>query len=179
VGADIHAFIEYETERGGPFEFSRGQLALPAEYVLFHALAGVRPQTNDPPLVPPRGLPARVSDEVLRAYFTPVFADEDVAARPPPRGVPFYLLQSEVEATLEYQRGERRGEPGDRHWLVADPDWHTPSWLTYREVLAALAHLGLTVAERSPEFRATLAAMAELATAYGPDRVWLVFWFDN
>lgn len=179
MGSDIHAFIEYDTEQGGLHEFSRGQLSLPAEYALFHALAGVRPQSDEPPLFPPRGLPTRVSDEVLRAYFTSVYADREIAARPRPRGVPFWMLQSEVDASPHYQQCERRGKPGDRHWLVADPDWHTPSWLTYREVLAALAHLGLKVADRSVEFRAALAAMAALADEVGADRVRLVFWFDN
>lgn len=179
MGADIHAFIEYKTERGGPLGFSRGQLVIPADYALFHALAGVRPQSDDLPLFQPRGLPAWVSDDVLRAYFTPVFEDEDVAARPRPRGVSFYLLRSEVEADPGYKRCEQRGRPGDGHWMLADPDWHTPSWLNLREVLAAVAHLGLALADRSVEFRAAVAAMAELANEVGPDRVRLVFWFDN
>ena len=178
MGADIHAFIEYETEWGGLREFTRGQLSLPADYPLFHALAGVRSETDDPPLFPPRGLPERTSTEILTAYFTPVFADEDVSTRPRPRGAPFYLLRSEVEADPRYRDREQRGGPG-RRWTVADPDWHTPSWLTYREVLAALAHLSLSVAERPVEFRAAVAAMAELAGEFGPDRVRLVFWFDN
>jgi hypothetical protein len=179
MGTDIHAFIEFDTQGGRLREFSRGQLAIPPEYALFHALAGVRPQSDEPPLFPPRGLPVRVSDAVLRAYFTPVFADEDVAARPRPRSVPFYLLRSEVEGDPHYLRCERRGCPEDLRWLLADPDWYTPSWLTYLEVLAAISHLGLALADRSVEFRAAVEAMAELANESGPDRVRLVFWFDN
>jgi hypothetical protein len=178
MGADIHAFIEYDTERSGLCEFSRGQLVLPPDYDLFHALAGVRSQSEAQPLFLPRGLPERVSDEVMQTYFTSVFADEDVAARPRPRGV-HYLLRSEFESDPHYQRSERRGKIEDLHWLVADPDWHTPSWLTYRQVLAALAHLGLSVDERSLQFRAVVAAMAAMADEVGPDRVRLIFWFDN
>jgi hypothetical protein len=43
----------------------------------------------------------------------------------------------------------------------------------------ALAHHGLSVEERSPQFRATLAAMEVLSTSYGAENVRLVFWFDN
>jgi hypothetical protein len=177
VGTDIHAVIEYEPDHG-LHAFTEGQLALPADYALFHALAGVRRQTNDPPLYPARGMPERVSNELLRAYFTPVVEDEDARTRPLPWGE-FFILRSKVEANPYYKSCEYWGGPEGPRRLISDPDWHTPSWLTYREVLAALDHLGLSVADRSVEFRAAVAAMAELAREVGPDRVRLVFLFDN
>jgi hypothetical protein len=62
---------------------------------------------------------------------------------------------------------------------VSNPDWHSQSWLNYDEVLAALAYHQLEVTERSPEFRAMLAALAELTRHFGTDKVRLVFWFDG
>lgn len=177
MGTDIHAFIEYESRPGGLREFSRDQLVLPPDYTLFHAL-GQWPESDARPLFPPRGLPDLISSAVAPAYYTSIYEDADARVRPPPLGR-YHLLRSEVESNPVYRRWDYRGGPAGPRQQVADPDWHTPSWLTYRAVLAALAHLGLSVADQSPAFRAAVAAMAELTCEAGPDGVRLVFWFDN
>jgi hypothetical protein len=88
------------------------------------------------------------------------------------------MLQSEVDASPQYQQKRAARKAGDRHWLVADPDWHTPSWLTYREVLARSRtsscrwRIGRwSSALPSPPLR-------PLSDGWS-DRVRLVFWFDN
>ena len=63
--------------------------------------------------------------------------------------------------------------------FVTMPDWHTPSWLTPSEIADALYLHDVDRAALSPQFRAILAMMEELALHLGQQNVRLVFWFDN
>jgi hypothetical protein len=182
MGRDIHAFIELAS-RSAPGHFcaaSRGEINFARDDDLFQALAG-DPQSENPPLYPPRGLPEQGSSELKERYFTPIVEDEEA----PPDRSGFYMLRSEVERMMKdkfhvaHLRCHYWGGPDGPRKLISDPDSHTPSWLTHRELLAALEHHDLSVAEQHVWFRAAVAAMAELAREYGPDRVRMVFWFDN
>jgi hypothetical protein len=65
-----------------------------------------------------------------------------------------------------------------RFGYVADPDWHTPSWLFLSEIHEALAHAKLAVEDLAPEYRVVLDTRASAERWWGR-RARLVFWFDN
>lgn len=71
---------------------------------------------------------------------------------------------------------EPRGIPIDISWFLGDLwgeeklDCHTPSWLRYSE---------LREVENNPAWDFALEKLKMLADIFGPDRVRIVFWFDN
>ncbi len=64
-------------------------------------------------------------------------------------------------------------------WLTAPGLRTAASWLTCREIVAALDHRGCERSELSVEFRIVLTAMGLLDQEYGTGQSRLVFWFDN
>jgi hypothetical protein len=60
--------------------------------------------------------------------------------------------------------------------LLPQPDLTHIGWLTLAELEANLIHRGLEPGDLSSPVRAMLAAMTELAAAYGREAVRLVFW---
>jgi len=116
---------------------------------------------------PPRGLPTNCSSEARELFFT----DSDVVEE---------YLKNEEELSLE-EYAEGVGE-----WALSEyrasgqlplPETFNHSWLNLNELKEALADRDLSVDKLSPAFRAVLAAMDELAGAYGAEKVRLVFGF--
>ncbi|HWQ35516.1 MAG TPA: hypothetical protein VNQ79_21905 [Blastocatellia bacterium] len=60
--------------------------------------------------------------------------------------------------------------------LLPPPELTDVGWLTLAELEANLAHRRLDPGRLSPPVRALLAAMNELAAAFGRDGVRLVYW---
>ena len=95
-------------------------------YRLFAVLAGVRNDYGIVPIVEPRGVPHDVSPEVLKEYVLTV--------------VPERMAENEEERVCTVQEAERWVASGSSVWVeqgrvVTNPDWHSASWLTLRELL--------------------------------------------
>lgn len=99
-------------------------------YRLFAVLAGVRNDYGITPISPPRGVPHDVCPEILNRYVMRVSArpreeyDEDNGVRTCSR------LDAERWIAAGYSRWVVEGQ------LISHPDWHSPGWLTLKELLA-------------------------------------------
>jgi hypothetical protein len=94
------------TTRGGIFTGSK-------DYLFFGAIAGVRNQTDIPPLFPPRGLPTNLSPELRRAVqeFGPphMLGNHDDS----------WLRLSEINAALDQHRVDRNLLSFETHTILA------------------------------------------------------------
>jgi hypothetical protein len=89
-------------------------------------------------------------------------------------------LEDEDETSLEeYARahGDWAVKEYETSGLLPRPELTHIGWLSLAELEANLAHRGLEPGSLSPPVRAALAAMTELAAAYG-QAVRLVFWLS-
>lgn len=86
----------------------------------------------------------------------------------PPRGFPPHFS---VEVYCGYYDFDDEG--------IAHSGSHTPSWLTPPEVRAALAHFEVERATLRTAWWLTLNVLEALEQRLGPERVRLMFWFDN
>jgi len=173
MGCDIHAMLEVEGESPVAFAFNAifaGQASLPRNLAVFGALAGVR--STVPPLYPPRGIPDNVSEESFEEYYLFVINEADAEMY---RG---YGYVTRDEAPIRGRVYWKTSGLQSRFGYVADPDWHTPSWLFLSEIHEALAHAKLTAEDLMPEYRIVLDALASAERWLGR-RARLVFWFDN
>ena len=96
-------------------------------YRLFAVLAGVRNDYGIRPIAKPRGVPDDVSPKVLKEYVLTV--------------VPERTAENEEERVCTARDAERWVAGGSSVWIeegrmVTNPDWHSASWLTLRELLA-------------------------------------------
>ena len=169
MGCDIHAVIECQ-KHGSNWDFA--EVSIARDYQLFAAIAFGDGGITDNLPYPPRGLPPDHSSRVSDLFF--IEADE------------LKKIEAGIDGEEEFQPGEIAKAWGDwavaqylKHRILPGPDWHTPSWLRFNELEAALKHAGLKLEEQSPEFRAVIASMQVLSDAYGDDKVRLVFWFDG
>jgi len=175
MGCDIHCYIEYkrpEPEGWSPFG---GRLNPGRHYGVFAKLAGVRnhPEWGIVPIAEPRGLPEGLAYE----------ADGDSKL--------FVLDRDEVESEgcVSTANAERWVAQGSSKFIdghngpktaVTHPDWHSHSWVTLDELVAALGDpkVGLTADSWSrPGYKALVGAMHALRDEGCEVR--LVFWFDN
>ncbi|HEX4947006.1 MAG TPA: hypothetical protein VFZ34_10090 [Blastocatellia bacterium] len=94
-----------------------------------------------------------------------------------------YLEDTRIDDEEAISLEEYAEQIGD--WALAEfkasnvlppPELTNLGWLTLPELEANLAHRGLDSSKLSPPIRALLAAMNELAAAYGRDGVRLVYW---
>ncbi|HEY8462010.1 MAG TPA: hypothetical protein VIM99_16595 [Blastocatellia bacterium] len=88
-------------------------------------------------------------------------------------------LNDEDETSLEeyaQARGDWAVKEYEASGLPPQPELTHIGWLTLAELEANLAHRGLEPGGLLPPVRAALAAMTELAAAYGREAVRLVFW---
>lgn len=164
MGVAFYSVLEYEQWDS---YWSLGQLNIPRDPELFSAIAfGEGGVTEDMPY-PPRGLPLDCSSEACELFFT----DSDVVEE--------YLKDEEEVSLEEYVEGF--GE-----WALSEyrasgrlplPETYNHSWLNLNELKQSLAYRDLSIDKLSPAFRAALAAMQELAEAYGAEKVRLVFGF--
>ena len=180
MGCDIHLYIEIYSGNGSPFSkeehiagFNNGDIYVPRHYYLFDALAGVRHNQGNTCLIPAKGIPKKISHEVMQDYYQYVFDeneeywDDDYAKR--------------VWADEWVRKGQ--SEYRDHHlkkkgW-VSCPDWHTPSYLVLNEVNDAIDHKEIDRSELSREFRIILSLLNAAEIEYGKNNARAVFWFDN
>ena len=176
MGTDIHAVIEYEDEYGMVKAFADGELEIPRDYNLFCALAFGDGGLVETILYPPRGLPSEYSDTVREAYFFFVRDSEDET-----RGARtgWSITREQADEWVREGYSSYIDVDWKQRAYVNSPDLHTASYLNCHEIKAALKHYKLDIQMLSPVFQATLAAMDALSKTYGPEKVRLVFWFDN
>jgi len=169
MGAAVYTFIEYkEYDRYWSF----GQIDLLRDIEFLCAIAWGDGGITDEMPYPPRGsFPADASFEARESFFV---SAEDVME---------YLevsrLEDEDETSLEeYARtqGDWAVKEYEASGLLPQPELTHIGWLSLAELKANLTHRGLGPGSLSPPIRAVLAAMTELAAAYGRDSVRLVFW---
>lgn len=151
LGCDIHAFIEYSVGKYGMTPCF-AEVDIDRNYLLFSLMAGVRNYAGVEPVAPPRGIPQDLS---------------------------WWAKDRYTEWVPEADRQKKAAEPSVRWWdeektRIVNPDWHTPSWLTARELHCVKAHYFQIDAQLWPvTMDAVVAAMEALPDAR------LVFWFDN
>jgi hypothetical protein len=90
-------------------------------------------------------------------------------------------LEEEDEISLEeYARlhGDWAIKEYEESGRLPRPELTHIGWLTLAELEANLSHRGLEPGDLSPPVRAVLAAMTELAAAYGREGARLVFWLS-
>ena len=166
MGCDIHLHIETRRKKRANdeliwFPFG-GEFRLWRNYDLFGRLAGVRSAT--PALVKARGIPDDLAYTAAGTYW--IHVGDDDSWEGGNRSVSLDRAQQWGTAT-------KRDKDGNIKY-VADPDCHTPTWLTPEEFREAL---GDTPAEWIADYHAVLAA-AGMLSFLGHD-VRLVIWFDN
>jgi hypothetical protein len=203
MGTDAHIFIEIDNGSAEPaFQcrddiraFNSGELLIERNYVFFDALANGRSSrivgySGRCALFPPRGFPAVASRRVEARYYLRVVRD---AAQVKPlgkfqtHGIPgvieeAYILEhslpTQTRLVPEWDGIAKREVMQTQTW-VADPDWHTASWLFPDQVESALVHFGVTEHALGHCTRAALAVLRLLESALGPRRSRLILWFDN
>jgi hypothetical protein len=161
MGCDIHAYIEYQTNKEiHPNNWWKvADLHLLRNYAMFGLMAGVR---GGDALIEPRGYPM---DSATRYDYCLFVVSEETE-------------DSECCTRANAERWVANGTSewaNDEHSLVTHPDWHTPSWLTgeeYRRVIEAYK-ADNTERGECPEYEAALAMLESLPNSR------IVFWFDN
>jgi hypothetical protein len=169
MGASVYAFIEY---RMYDDYLSFGEIKLFRDIEFLCAIAwGDGGITDEMPYPPRESFPGDASYQARESFF--VSAD-DVR-----RFLEVSRLEDEDETSLEeYARvhGDWAVKEYETSGLLPQPELTHIGWLNLAELEANLAHRGLEPGSLSPPVRAALAAMAELAAAYGREGVRLVFW---
>jgi len=123
MGADIHAYIDYDETSGTEVHTSNlAQVHIDRDYWLFTLMAGVRGTTvqGQMPVSQPKGLPSNLSWRVRRDAYLMVLDDE------PSLGVVGCCSREEAEKWGNYVDQSKR--------YVHHPDWHSHTWLTFEEV---------------------------------------------
>lgn len=197
MGCDIHGLVEYRRRTGDEYQRRWRTLIrdgyLPRDYYLFGKLAGVR--GDGPPVAAPRGFPddadwdSRERFMYRIAYGRPPEHDEvspENAKRYHGYGSPYWgeyrpmgvhtttfahdslTGESKTSENYQFKNAEFDGAP----LMVQQPDWHTPSWVTTAELVAALGD-----SRHDVTYHAWLAAMQRAEVEGYEAR--FVFWFDN
>jgi hypothetical protein len=167
MGCDIHFYVEKPTADGWEYvappagldQFSEQYGCTPRffhdrDYVVFSWLAGVRNDGSIEPIAEPRGMPDGVSKFVHEENTLRIVPEDD----------------EDEEGTCTADQARRWGcEIVDGR--ATHPDWHSHSWLTVRELLAAFE-------ERTDQpFRHFKKTVTEIVAHAGLDAR-VVFWFD-
>jgi len=200
LGRDIHVMVEvgslgdFSAFGDGPFHISR-------DYQLFQCLAGcggswflqsvsgleedkfgtvkqargaLKELGAKEPLIRPRGLPPRYSEEVAEAVFFGVRDDDD--------NEPWmydWVTRAQADKWVASGQSFYCDSGAKTRTVVSNPDLHTISYLSLQEIGEALRHHGLELAGTPIEFQAIVAAMKVLEGGLGKGRTRIVFWFDN
>lgn len=163
MGCDIHLFIEYkEYEDRNWYAFSK-EVDLSRSYEMFGAMAGVR-NYKESEFIAPRGLPDKVSDEVLDHI-------------------------SEYVSEGEGLRGDQKAflNSGESYWIgdrrVSIPDYHSVSWLNvfeYEKIFKSIGEPNLKINSERIHilgYKIVLDIMKNYANHDIDTRI--VFFFDN
>lgn len=189
MGCDIHLYMEYKnptntwSKRWSNFG---KRIYVGRNYYMFGLMAGVRGSQN--PIAAPRGIPDDIDFYTAEDFY---YSIEDTNG---------YNDDGQRTITLENaQRWGTKIELDDKGvpYRIANPDWHTPSWLTFDELTSALLLADLAY-ERNMydnsdprikelhqteaptfllEYKALSASMETFENAGYNTRI--VFWFDN
>lgn len=167
MGCDIHAFIEFKPKEYDYWDSFGGELNLGRNYEMFGFLTDGEVRSGDSlkSSIPPRGIPdGKLSwdvDDSLKLYIT-----EDG--------------KGEHETTLEDAqrwRGKIYNDKDGKPYMVDHPDWHTHSWLTYKEFKSILDEMKRKRIDVYTPYKAVLSVMKTFEEEKYLTR--LVFWFDN
>ena len=156
MGCDIHAYVEHRKNYGW---CCFAKLYLDRDYRLFGALADVRNYDEVECLITPKGYPkdgAKFGCSVEDYYCF-------VSSEPEPKDE--YCTREDAEHWIKYYGSKYK--PGTKKMWVSIPDWHTPSWLTLKELRA------IRSIHEDKQLDSIIALMETL------EKPRLVFWFDN
>ena len=169
MGASVYVVVEY---RMYDTYFSFGQFYLLRDVDFLCAIAwGDGGITDEMPYPPRESFPSDASYRSRESFF--VSADD---AR---EYIEVSRLEDEDEISLEEyarQYGDWAVKEYEASGLLPPPELTHIGWLNLAELEANLSHRELEPGGLSPPVSAVLAAMTELAAAYGREAVRLVFW---
>lgn len=173
MGCDIHLFIEVAEEHGVT-AWASGEVYMSRNYDLFAKLAGVR--STEAPMIPPRGLPFDLSNEVFHKYFHHVLEEAEIQTF---RGYD-WVTPDEAAAMLAAGNSHcpnlKASELAKPEAFISNPDWHTPSWLWREEVMRVVPE---ELVALCPAFRVVLNTLYSIDNTIPGARSRIVFWFDN
>lgn len=132
MGCDIHAYLEYydkDTQKYSKLFVNclSENIQLGRDYVLFNLLAGVRGYRN--PIFMPRGIPKNLSYTVSDKFFLKVV--DSVVGPNSHYPATNYIFRQEADDLVR----EGKSKYYENDTLIADPAWHTPSWLNKNELI--------------------------------------------
>jgi hypothetical protein len=160
MGASVYAVLEY---REYDSFRSFGKIDLPRNVEFLCTIAwGDGGITDGMPYPPRDAFPADASYRAHDEFFVSAEDGEEEEA---------ISLEEYAEQIGDWALAKFKASG-----LLPPPDLSNLGWLTLSELEANLAHRGLDRSKLSPPIRALLAAMNELAGAYGRDSVRLVYW---
>jgi hypothetical protein len=170
------AVIEYDG-MGTYFKKSAwgyADVSLDQNYEVFNALTGFR--SDDPPLIPLRGIPDQCS-AMAEELFQEYVIDEDEVCESAGEE---YVLRSEAEKWIAEGKSryvlDFRGEPS-RHFVIR-PGLQYATWMFLDEIQASLRNAGITMKQAGWLWDVTLKTMAAIEEAIGSHRVRLLFWLE-
>lgn len=137
MGCDIHAYVEFYSKKDLSLYQSysasafAGDIMFNRDYVLFGVLAGVRCMVD--PAFPVRGLPTapEVSFDIQAEYFLRVVDEAEVQHHMDYFGRQVVTKEKAEQMVKKYGVQYANTEKT----LLANPDWHTPTWLTLPELM--------------------------------------------
>jgi hypothetical protein len=138
MGADIQCYAEKRSLSVGGWELIKNFNSFPfgdndavyrsRDYDIFSVLANVRNQNNIIPISKPRGLPADISDEAMKKFCICI-EEENLKDL----GYEYSWVTSEkIDQWLE--TGYSRHVVIENRNYITDPDLHSYSWLTFKEI---------------------------------------------
>ena len=166
MGCDIHGVVEYKEYDDWSSLYKAVDLG--RDYSMFGALAGVRERDVEC-LYEPKGFPDG-SSAVDEGYGLLVVEDEKMKDED----------WSECIKESEALELVKRGKPLFSYYnsqYMADPDWHTPSYLSYTELENVLTMFKENTGRSNTHIESILGSMKPFHKE-GTD-VRFVFWFDN
>lgn len=185
MGADIHMFIHYK-DKDSKSDWWRdfgGNINPGRNYTMFGVLASVRCGTTDGGLTP-KGLPEHsLSWAAEEAYHIPIYIKENETD--PDQRYEEGTYEISLEKAQSWERyGRKIVYKNDKPLKIANPDWHSASWLTTKELSDAYRKYN-SVCRKEGDwtkvpagYKAILQAMRALEDD-GANDVEVVFWFDN
>lgn len=151
-------------------QWTASKLHVPRDYKLYDALAGGRNFTASLHL--PKGLPADVSDTVLKlACFRVAEIEEELKQSKWPE---FVVLKRSSMAPPSGEIIRRGGADYYYQWFGY---MHSHTWLTRTEIMGSLAHANLDIDQLDQTYRSLLEEMRNLESSGLHAR--LIIWFDG